>query len=67
MLGVVLTHLHGQHPGGHLRGTEAPQEVVQHLTGGLLVSFGPQQQVLQTQEELTLFLLPLCVCVSKQV
>lgn len=52
-------HLHGQHPGGHLRGAQPPQEVVQHLTCGLLIGLGAQQQVLQAAQQLLLFLLPL--------
>ena len=52
-------HLHGQHPGSHLRGTQPPQEVVQHLTRGLLVCLGAQQKVLQAAQQLLLLLLPL--------
>ena len=52
-------HLHGQRPGGHLRGAQPPQEVVQHLTRRLLVCLGAQQQVLQAAQQLLLLLLPL--------
>lgn len=52
-------HLHGQDPGSHLRGTQAPQEVVKHLARGLFICFGSQQQVLQASKQLPLFLLSL--------
>lgn len=57
--GWAQAHLHGQHPGGHLGRTQAPQEVVQHLARGLLVGLGAQKQVLQAAQQLLLLLLPL--------
>jgi len=59
-------YLHGEDARRHLRGAEAAQEVVEHLAGGLLVRLGPQQQVLQAAQELTLLLLPLWVEMRKQ-
>ena len=56
---TTQTYLHSQDSRRHLGGAEAAQEVVQHLAGGLLVRCGPQQEVLQTSQQLPLLLLSL--------